>query len=79
MLMPRRPAPALRVPTLTHGDHLLTCSGPGVFIVRPDGTLYRGAAQTTPFARPHFDELLSAIDFALAKNHPTRGDYAGAL
>ncbi len=54
-------------------------SEPGVFIVRPDGTFYYGAVQTMPFARPHFDELLAAIDFALAKNYPARGEYAGAL
>ena len=54
-------------------------SEPGVFIVRPDGTLYYGAVQTMPFARPHFDELLAAIDFALAKNYPARGEFAGEL
>jgi len=54
-------------------------SEPGVFIVRPDGTLYYGAVQTMPFARPHFDELLGALDFALAKNYPARGEYAGAV
>jgi peroxiredoxin len=54
-------------------------SEPGVFLVRPDGTLYYGAVQTMPFARPHFDELLAAIDFALAKDYPARGEYAGAL
>jgi peroxiredoxin len=52
---------------------------PGVFLVRPDGTLYYGAVQTMPFARPHFDELLAAIDFALAKDYPARGEYAGAV
>jgi peroxiredoxin len=52
---------------------------PGVFIVRSDGTLYYGAVQTMPFARPHFDELLAAIDFALAKNYPARGEYTGAV
>ena len=50
---------------------------PGVFIVRPDGQLNYGAVQTMPFARPHFDELLGAIDFALAKNYPARGEYDG--
>ncbi len=54
-------------------------SEPGVFIVRPDGTLYYGAVQTMPFARPHFDELLAALDFALAKNYPARGEYSGAV
>ena len=52
---------------------------PGVFIVRPDGTLYYGAVQTMPFARPHFDELLAAIDFAVAKDYPARGEYTGPV
>ena len=52
---------------------------PGVFILRPDGTLYYGAVQTMPFARPHFDELLGALDFALAKNYPARGEYSGEV
>lgn len=52
---------------------------PGVFIVRPDGTLYYGAVQTMPFARPHFDELLGALDFAIGKNYPARGEYVGEL
>jgi hypothetical protein len=54
-------------------------SEPGVFIVRPDGTLCYGAVQTMPFARPHFDELLAALDFALAKDYPARGEYAGVV
>ena len=54
-------------------------SEPGVFIVRPDGMLYYAAVQTMPFARPHFDELLAALDFALAKNYPARGEYAGPV
>ncbi len=31
-------------------------SEPGVFLVRPDGTLYYGAVQTMPFARPQFQD-----------------------
>jgi len=54
-------------------------SEPGVFVVRPDGTLYYGAVQTMPFARPHFDELLAALDFALDKSYPARGEYFGAV
>ena len=54
-------------------------SEPGVFLVRPDGTLFYGAVQTMPFARPHFDELLAAIDFAIAKNYPARGEYRGPV
>jgi peroxiredoxin len=54
-------------------------SEPGVFLVRPDGTLYYGAVQTMPFARPLFSELLQAIDFAITKNYPARGEYDGPL
>lgn len=52
-------------------------SEPGVFLIRPDGTLYYGAVQTMPFARPQFQDLLGAIDFAVAKDYPARGEYAG--
>jgi peroxiredoxin len=54
-------------------------SEPGVFIVRPDGTLYYGAVQTMPFARPSFTDLLGAIDFAIAKDYPARGEYTGEV
>ena len=54
-------------------------SEPGVFLVRPDTTLYYGAVQTMPFARPHFDELLAAVDFAISKDYPARGEYVGEV
>jgi peroxiredoxin len=54
-------------------------SEPGVFIVRPDGTLYYGAVQTMPFARPQFQDLLGAIDFAISKDYPARGEYTGEV
>lgn len=54
-------------------------SEPGVFLVRPDGTLYYGSVQTMPFARPAFAELLKALDFVIAADYPARGEYAGAL
>ena len=47
---------------------------PGLFLVRPDGTLYCAAVQTMPFARPQFSDLLNAIDFVTEKNYPPRGD-----
>lgn len=50
---------------------------PGVFLVRPDGTLYYGSTQTMPFARPAFADLLGAVDFAISKDYPARGEYAG--
>ena len=47
---------------------------PGFFLVRPDGTLYWANISTMPFVRPHFDEIVQAIDFVLAKNYPARGE-----
>ena len=49
-------------------------SEPGVFLVRADGTLYWSAIQTMPFARPHFRELLSAVDVVISKDYPARGE-----
>ncbi len=54
-------------------------SEPGVFLIRPDGTLYYGAVQTMPFARPPFQDLLGAVDFAIAKDYPARGEYTGEV
>jgi peroxiredoxin len=54
-------------------------SEPGVFLIKPDGTLYYGSTQTMPFARPSFQDLLGAIDFAIAQDYPARGEYTGNL
>jgi peroxiredoxin len=54
-------------------------SEPGLFLVRPDGTLYWGSTQTMPFARPHFDEIVAAIDFVVKNDYPARGEYTGKL
>lgn len=52
-------------------------SEPGLFMVTPEKTLYYGSVQTMPFVRPHFSELVSALDFAIANNYPARGEYTG--
>ena len=54
-------------------------SEPGVFLVRTDGALYYASVQTMPFSRPHFSELVGALDFAIANDYPARGEYAGAV
>lgn len=54
-------------------------SEPGVFLVKPDGTLYYGSVQTMPFARPQFQEFLGAIDFAIARDYPARGEFTGEV
>jgi peroxiredoxin len=54
-------------------------SEPGIFIIRPDGTLYYGAVQTMPFARPHFRELLAGLDFVQKNDYPARGEHTGPV
>lgn len=54
-------------------------SEPGLFMVTPQQTLYYGSVQTMPFVRPHFSELVAALDFAIEKKYPARGEYEGAV
>ena len=54
-------------------------SEPGLFMVTPEQSLYYGSVQTMPFVRPHFSELVGALDFAIDKNYPARGEYTGAV
>ncbi len=49
-------------------------SEPGIFFVKPDGSLYFANVQTMPFARPSFGDLLKALDFVIAKDYPARGE-----
>jgi peroxiredoxin len=52
-------------------DHF---SEPAIYLVRPDGTLYFGSVQTMPFARPHFADILGAIDYVVKNDYPARGE-----
>ena len=54
-------------------------SEPGIFLIKPDKTLYYGATQTMPFARPSFAELLKGVEFSITKNYPARGEYTSDL
>jgi len=49
-------------------------SEPGLFLVRPDGTLYWRSISTMPFAGPQFTEILTSLDFAITNNDPARGE-----
>jgi len=51
-----------------------TFSEPGLFLIRPDGTLYFSSIQTMPFARPALKDVLSAVKFVVEKNYPARGE-----
>jgi len=47
---------------------------PGLFLVRPDGTLYWSSVQTMPFARPSFAEILGALKKVIEIDYPARGE-----
>ncbi len=49
-------------------------SEPGLFLVKPDRTLYWATVQTMPFARPHFAEVLGAVKMVLERDYPARGE-----
>lgn len=52
---------------------------PGIFMVQPDRSLYWAMVQSMPYARPHFPDLLNALDRVIEVNYPARGEYAGLL
>lgn len=52
-------------------------SEPGLFLIRPDGTLFFGSVQTMPFTRPPIREVIGAIDFVLKVDYPARGEVLG--
>lgn len=54
-------------------------SEPGLFMITPQQTLYYGSVQTMPFVRPHFSELVGALEFAISNDYPARGEYTGAV
>ncbi|MBB5460159.1 peroxiredoxin-like family protein [Paraburkholderia sp. Cpub6] len=54
-------------------------SEPGLFLLRPDRTIYYLSVQSMPFVRPNFKELLQALDFAIQHDYPARGEYTGDL
>lgn len=50
-------------------------SEPGLFLIKPDGSLYFSTIQTTPFTRPSIRELIKSIVFIQKENYPARGAY----
>jgi hypothetical protein len=49
-------------------------SEPGLFLIRPDGTVYYEAINTMPWGRPHLDDILGGIDYAAKADYPARGE-----
>lgn len=48
---------------------------PGLFLIRPDRTLYFASVQNMPFARPPLAEVLRMIEWTVASSYPARGDF----
>lgn len=51
---------------------------PGLFVVRPDGTIFFAQTQSAPFTRPDFAQLLGGLKFVTENNYPARGDLTKA-
>ncbi|HTH74976.1 MAG TPA: peroxiredoxin-like family protein [Trinickia sp.] len=54
-------------------------SEPGVFLIRPDRTIYYLSVQSMPFVRPSFAEMVQALDFVIKNDYPARGEYVGEV
>lgn len=54
-------------------------SEPGVFLMRPDRTVYYLSVQSMPFVRPSFGEMVQALDYIIKNDYPARGEYVGAV
>lgn len=54
-------------------------SEPGVFLIRPDRTIYYLSVQSMPFVRPTFAEMVQALDFVIKNDYPARGEYVGEV
>ena len=50
---------------------------PGLFLIRPDNSLYAAFIQSTPFARPPLQDIISAAKFVAEKDYPARGTFDG--
>ncbi len=48
-------------------------SEPGLFLLKPDRSVFFEVVQSAPFTRPDLDQLLESIDFIADKDYPTRG------
>lgn len=51
---------------------------PGLFLIKPDLTLYFASVQSMPFMRTPLPGVLAAIEFAIARQYPARGDVVGS-
>ena len=46
----------------------------GVFLIKPDGTVFMVALNSMPAARPQIEDLVGTIRFFVERDYPARGD-----
>lgn len=51
-----------------------TFSEPGLFLIKPDKTLYASSIQSMPFTRPNLEELLQGLNYIKQNDYPARGE-----
>ncbi len=49
-------------------------SEPGLFLIKPDGTLFYASRSSAPWGRPPLDQMLRGIDVATERKMPARGE-----
>jgi peroxiredoxin len=49
-------------------------SEPGLFLTKPDGTLFFASRGSAPWGRPPLDQMLRGIDVATERKMPARGE-----
>jgi peroxiredoxin len=47
---------------------------PGLFLVKPDGSLFYAARTSAPWGRPPLEQMLRGIDVAVERKMPARGE-----
>ena len=55
---------------VTNAKEPMLFAEPALLLVRPEGELYAAWIQSTPYARPHLAEILTAVDNFVARNLP---------
>jgi peroxiredoxin len=48
-------------------------SEPGLFVIRPDTTVYMALVQSAPFSRASIPQLIGGLTYAIENNYPARG------
>lgn len=49
-------------------------SEPGLFVVKPDGSIYYVAVNSMTFGRPRMSEVLKALEVKIGQDAPARGE-----